>query len=58
MNTYTLIVLIVAVCRKEKLSMEERVGVVFQRVLAFYGDEFEEEKYGVDLTCQDIFYKK
>lgn len=38
--------------------MEERVGVVFQRVLAFYGDEFEEEKYGVDLTCQDIFYKK
>ena len=53
-----MIVLIVAVCRKEKLSMEERVGVVFQRVLAFYGDEFEEEKYGVDLTCQDIFYKK
>ena len=49
MNTYALLVVVVAVIRKEGLDKEGRVGVVLERVLSFYSERFDEEKYGIDL---------
>lgn len=40
LNTYTVLVLLVALVRKERLGKEERAGVVLGRVLKFYSEEF------------------
>lgn len=37
---------------------EQNVAIVFQRIVKFYGLEFEEDKYGIDLNYNGILYEK
>lgn len=61
LNTFAMIVLLVAYIRHHQLEKEINSAKVLQRILNFYAFEFNEKEYGVDLLRskeRPIFYKK
>lgn len=58
-NTYGMVVMIVAFMRHLKLQKEENIVKVLESVLRFIVEEFDEKLYGIDIrNKKDIFFKK
>ena len=51
-------VLIVAFIRSHDLVASTQVSQVLEKLLNFYGSEFDERAFRVDLTSEEIFVKK
>ena len=59
LNTYSLIIMLVALIYHEELMHENRISFVLQRVLGFYGWEFDEKKTRIDIrNTKNIYQKK
>ena len=59
LNTYSLIVMLIACIYDSELTKEARIGVVLQRLLRFYGWEFDEKIHKIDIRNRNhIFQKK
>lgn len=58
LNNYGLIVLIVAYIDHAGMNNEERVSVVLDGLLNFYGWEFQEKLYKVDIRQKEVFIRK
>lgn len=58
-NTYGMVVMIVAFMRHLKLQKEENIVKVLESILRFIVEEFDEKNYGIDLrNKKDIYFKK
>lgn len=58
-NTYGMVVMVVAFMRHLKLQKEENIVKVLESVLSFIVEEFDEKSFGIDLrNKKDIFFKK
>lgn len=51
-------VLIVAFIRSHDLVASTQVSQVLEKLLNFYGSEFDERAFRVDLTSKEIFVRK
>ncbi len=49
LNTFSMIVLIVAYIFHTKLESEQNVALVFEKITKFYSQEFDETAFGIDL---------
>jgi DNA polymerase sigma len=61
LNTFSMIVLLVAFVFHARLEQEDNAAEVFYQFLRFYGEQFDEKERGVDLLNRDssnIFYIK
>lgn len=58
LNTYTLVVMLVAAMSEKDLKNEKRLNVVMEKILKFYGWEFEENKTGIDIRNENVLYEK
>lgn len=58
LNNYALIVLIVAYLEHSGMRNEESVAVVLDGLLNFYGWEFQEKLFRVDIREKEVFIKK
>jgi DNA polymerase sigma len=58
LNGFSMIVLFVAYINHAKLKEECNAAVVLEKILRFYGEEFDERKTGINLLNRDkgIFY--
>lgn len=58
-NTYCLVVMIVSFIKKQGLQKQQNLGIVLGQLLKFYGWQFNEKVYGIDLRMEkQIFYVK
>jgi hypothetical protein len=58
-NTYGMVVMVVAFMRHLKLQKEENIVKVLESLLSFIVEEFDEKSFGIDLrNKKDIFFKK
>lgn len=49
LNTFSMIVLLVAYISHAKLEKEENAALVLERILRFYSEEFDEKEQGIDI---------
>lgn len=49
LNTFSMIVLLVAYIFHAKLEKEENAALVLERILIFYTEEFNEKEQGIDI---------
>lgn len=43
---------------EKELKNEKKLNVVMQKILKFYGWEFEEDKIGIDIRNETVLYEK
>ena len=58
LNTYCLIVMIVAYLNFAKIREEKNVAIVMSRFLNFFGWEFDEKIQTIDLLKKEVFSEK
>lgn len=61
LNTFSMIVLLVAYISHAKLQKEENAALVLERILRFYTEEFNEKEQGIDILNAEsgnIYYIK
>lgn len=58
LNTYSLVVLIVAFYKYSSLPASTLQSSMLDNLLKFYGWEFNEKTHGVDILSKEIFFPK